>query len=332
MKPVKKFYLSFIAFFLVTAITVGIVEAGLRLLKLFPPHDVITPQRPDLYVSDNDVGYHLWPSTSTFDRYPSTALKITDLSSNADGFRNSREFGESGSEKRLLMIGDSFVFGLGVNSQFRLTEVLESQLSGWRVDNLGMSGWGLDLMLRALETFGPKIRPNMVVLAVYTDDFRRVLPQYPGSGYSIPKYELKNGKLVSQPYQLATGWRKLHLAQAVYEIYWRKIANRNRYDLNEAILDRFYQVTKKLNAKLVLLYLPGKGNTLEDKERRRFLDTWSQTQRVPYLDLYAPIHDIGIDDTYIKGNWHWNEKGHRIAASELAKFLINNVGIEIVSH
>lgn len=229
------------------------------------------------------------------------------------------------------MVGDSFVFGAGVASKDRLTEVLESKLSGWRIDNLAMPGWGINLMLRALETFGPKIHPDVVVLAFYTDDFRRLLPQHAGPGYLIPKYELNKGKLVSNPYQLVSGWRKLHLAQAIYEIYWKKIANRNRYDLNKAILDRFYQVTQKLNSKLVLLYLPGKGNTEEDKERRRFLDTWSQIQEVPYLDLHEPIHSFGVDATHIKGNWHWNENGHRVAAFEIAKFLVNKVGIEIPS-
>lgn len=308
-------------------ISLGFVEAGLRILKIFPPHDVLSPERPDLYVKDNEVGYHLWPSTKTFERYPWTALKINDINSNSDGFRNSREFGESGDDRQLLMIGDSFVYGLGVSSKDRLTEVLESKLSGWRIDNLGMCGWGIDLMLRALETFGPKIKPQIVVLAVYTDDFPRLLPQFSGMGFNIPKFELRNGQLVSKPYQLASGWRNSHLAQAAYEIYWRKIVNRNRYDMNKAILDRINQVTQKLNSKLILLYLPGKGNTEEDRERRSFLEIWTNSQKIPYLDLHDAFHNAGIKKTYIKNDIHWNENGHRLAASEIANFLVNRIRI-----
>jgi hypothetical protein len=178
-------------------------------------------------------------------------------------------------------------------------------------------------MLRALEKFGPKINPNIVILAVYTDDFRRVMPRYAGMGFTIPKYELKNGGLVSIAYQSDASWQKLHLAQAAYEIYWNKIANRNRYDLNKELLNRIYQVTQNLRAKLILLYLPGKRDTAEDRERRQFLKNWSDAQHVSYLDLHKPLNNAGIDKTYLKGDWHWNENGHRIAADEIANYLSN---------
>ncbi len=317
----KSFSINLLIYSLITVVVLGCVESGLRVLKLFTPSGTPSPTRPDLFVTDNDVGYHLWPSTSTFDRYPSTAQHITDIVSNSDGFRNPREFGAPGNEKRLLIIGDSFVFGLGVNSKDRLTEVLETKISGWRVDNLGMGGWGMDLMLRALEKFGSKINPDIVILAVYTDDFRRVMPRYAGMGFTIPKYELNNGKLASKAYPGGSAWRKLHLTQAAYEIYWYKITNRNRYDLNKALLNRIYQETQNLSAKLVLLYLPGKRDTKEDRERRQFLNHWSITQNVPFLDLHEQLNKAGIDNTYIKGDYHWNANGHRIAASEIVNFL-----------
>lgn len=314
--------LAIIALFIV-----GAVEVGLRVLKLYEPPRKVASPRPDLYIEDKNVGYHLWPSTSTFDRYPATSPKITALISNSDGFRCSREYGSGGGEERLLVVGDSFVFGMGVAADDRFTEVLERELPGWRVDNLGMTGWGIDLMVRGLETFGPKAKPKAVVLSVYTDDFRRVLPLYTGAGFLIPKYELVDDELVSVPYEIPSGWRRLHVAQAAYEIYWNQIAGRNRYPLNEALLNRFALLSEKLAARPVVILIPGKDDTHEDRERRAFLRGWTERHSVPYLDLNDIIYRAGIDNTYIKDNWHWNETGHRIAGKELAKFLMDQVGL-----
>jgi hypothetical protein len=42
---------------------------------------------------------------------------------------------------------------------------------------------------------------------------------------------------------------------------------------------------------------------------------------VPYADLTEAIHGAGVNNVYIKDNWHWNPLGHRIAATELHKVL-----------
>lgn len=55
---------------------------------------------------------------------------------------------------------------------------------------MGMTGWGIDLMVRALEKTGVKIRPDVVVLGIYTDDFRRVHSYNSGKGYRLPKFDL----------------------------------------------------------------------------------------------------------------------------------------------
>ena len=311
-------------------IALVLVEATLRIFKLYePPPSRVSTRRPDLYQFDEKIGYRLWRSTATSDRYPATAPNVVPLVSNSDGFRSAREFDEVDSRQRILMIGDSFVFGVGVRAEERLTEVLESQMPGWRVDNLGMTGWGIDLMLRGLEHVGLKAQPDIIVLAVYTDDFRRLLPYYAGSGFEIPKYEVVDGALVSRPYPAATGWRRLHLIHVFYSIYWRLIKERNRFDLNEVLLDRFIEVAKINNSELVVLFIPGKGLTGEDRRRRAFLEIWAQRSEIPFLDLTDAIHSAGIDKTYIKGNWHWNATGHSIAASELKYFLVDVTGLAL---
>ena len=310
--------------FLLLAISVLIglaaVEVALRLGNLFrPPNDPPRPRRADLYQADERVGYRLWTSTKMCYRYPVSNGRVLSVNSNSDGFRSEREFDEPDSRTRIVVTGDSFVFGDGVEIRERLTEVLEGMEPGWRVDNLGMTGWGIDLMIRAVETIGPKARPDVVVLGIYTDDFTRQRPFYSGMGFPTPRFRLERGSLVSAPYPRLAWWKSLRVVQAAYQSYWRLVPD--PHELNNALFDRFLAEAQRQEFMPVLMFIPGKYDGRVDSKRRRFLDQFAKEQGVAYLDLTEPIHGAGVDNTYIRGNWHWNPAGHRIAALELHRLL-----------
>ena len=191
------------------------VEAGLRILDWYPPPaQPVQTQRPDLFQSDPDVGYRLWTGLDTTYRYPPDRSDPIPLVANGSGFRNAREFDGVDERSRILFLGDSFVFGDGVHAEERLTEVIEAMEPRWRVDNMGMTGFGLDLMVRSLERFVGEARPDVVVLCVYTDDFRRLLPYYSGVGFEYPKFELDDGVLRSVPHEYPGFLERTRLVQA----------------------------------------------------------------------------------------------------------------------
>lgn len=297
-----------------------LAEVSLRALNMYDPPR-LEPARPDLHQPDEHIGYRLWRSTRTCDRYPPDNPEVISLVSNADGFRNNREFGEADARSRVLVVGDSFVFGSGVHVEDRLTEVLESLEPGWRVDNLGMGGWGLDLMIRALERYAERIQPDVVVLAVYTDDFRRLTPYYAGVGYPIPKFELEDGALKTVPYPAPNRLQRMRVYQAIFQSYWRSKQVRDRYDLNGALLERFLLLAGQFGFEPVLMFLPGRKDTPVDQQRRGFLQTWAGQHATPFLDLTGPIHGAGVDKVYIPGNFHWNAAGHAVAARALLGLL-----------
>jgi GDSL-like Lipase/Acylhydrolase family len=300
------------------ALSTAIAEVALRTLDRFPPPPVPpTPLRPELYRPDPGLGYTLWPSTHLTYHYPKSSARVISLVSNADGFRNSREFDEPDSRQRIWMLGDSFVFGDGVDAADRLTEVIERLEPQWRVENLGMPGWGLDLMVRAFERISRRVKPDLVVVAFYTDDFRRLDPYYAGQGYPIPKFELVGGKLEDRPYPSLPAWRQLRTVQAFEQIRFR--LGRNRYDLNEALLNRLHG--NRLGVPIAVVFLPGRGDTDEDKTRRRFLNDWCRKASVPYLDLSDVIHRVGNEAAFIPNDFHWNEHGHEVAGTAIHAFL-----------
>lgn len=250
------------------------------------------------------------------------------LISNSDGFASSRNLGEPDPRPRVLVIGDSFTMGLGVNEGSRFTEVIENIEPRWRVDNMGMPGWGLDLMVRALGALGKKAQPSVVVFAVYTESLARLTPEWLGQG-PVPfrKFKLVDGQLADTPPYRPSFTRQFHLTQLLRTVQQQLGGSRarNSYPLNEALLNRFYDLTRELNATPVLVFLPGTHVTLQARERRAFLSTWAQSKGVIYGDLTDPIQRAGVDKTYIENNTHWNEFGHEVAGRTLHELLAARV-------
>jgi len=313
--------------FVSLAFSLACAEIALQLFDRYPPpDDPLHPTRPDLYQADDQFGYRLWRSTVNCYRYPPDAAEVVSLVSNSSGFRGLRDLDEEDPRPRIVVLGDSMVFGSGVREEHRLTEVMESLEPRWRVDNLAMTGWGVDLMIRALEHVGLDLDPDVVVLSVYTDDFRRVVPYFAGLGFDYRKFRLDDGALTDEPYPYPASWERLRLVQAVYQTWWTR--HRNRFDLNGALLDRFAALARERDFAPVLLFIPGRSDTAEDQQRRGFLSSWAAHAKVLYLDLSDPIHAAGSDSVFIEDNWHLNPEGHRIAGAELREFIARHVPAE----
>jgi hypothetical protein len=294
-------------------------EAGMRRFGYFnPPPPEPVPRFPYLYQADPELGYTLKPSTRLVYEYPVGSSRMVTVISNSHGFRSSREFDEPDARPRIWVLGDSMVLGEGVDADQRFTEVLEQLEPGWRVDNLGMTGWGLDLMVRAFERVSRHVRPDVLLVAFYTDDFRRLQPYYAGMGYPFPKFELAQGRLITVPFPDVPWWKRVRLVQAVEQSLWR--LGRNRFRLNEALLDRLRAASQE-GFTLAVAFLPGRLDVAEDQMRRTWLREWCERTRTPFVDLTEPIHSAGSNGVHLRGNPHWNEKGHRVAAESIRRFL-----------
>jgi hypothetical protein len=301
-------------------------EAFLRVTDRFRP-----PRNPpqcgywdpaicSMYVPNADFGYTLRPSTATEYSYPeSGASRRLAVVSNRRGFRDARELDEREDRPRVLVLGDSFVFGEGVQAEERFTSVLED-ITGFRVDSAGMTGWGPDLMLRALEAVDAEADPDIVLLCLYTHDFRRVHPLYAGLGFEVPRYELRDGRLVTIPYPPPTVWQKLRLLWAISPA--RRSWDSGMWDLHRAILDRFRELAAERDFRLGLLFLPGRSDTPADIERREWLAGYAEEADTWFLDLTGPVLERPRDEFFIAGgNPHWNPAGHAVVAANLGSFV-----------
>ncbi len=288
-------------------------------IPVYPPKT----SRPELYMEHQDYGYSLWPSRTVTYLYPKDNPRELTVTSNSDGFRSSREFHETDKRTRILVVGDSFVFGEGVEEKERFTNVMETLQPNWRVDSIGMTGYGPGLMLRALEKVGLKTNPDIVIFCMYTDDFRRVRPFYAGAGFEVPRFEIKSDLLETVPYPKPNFWDNLRLYQAINVLYWKYSGA--LYTLNGAILNRFLNHSAEYDYKPIIVFLPGQYDTENDIRRRTWLKEYAVSNKVVFADLTESILGAGRKNVFIKNNWHYNLLGHEITAKEIARLLSGEV-------
>ncbi len=95
----------------------------------------------------------------------------------------------------VLVVGDSFTFGIGADDADIWPSILQSRTARVRVLNLGVAGYGLDQMLVTLTETIDTYRPAVVVMAFIGDDLHRSLLAF--RDYAKPRYVLSgDGGLV----------------------------------------------------------------------------------------------------------------------------------------
>ncbi len=90
----------------------------------------------------------------------------------ADGFRRNGGVAAAGIDRAILAVGDSYTFGEEVGDGDTWPAQLE-RLSGRRVLNGGVSGYGFDQIVLRVEQLAQRHKPSVVIVGFIADDIRR---------------------------------------------------------------------------------------------------------------------------------------------------------------
>lgn len=142
------------------------------LLRLFPgllPVEIYQQLRVDpgnLGVSHSYIGHLHRPNNSfIISGKDFRAVHHTD----AHGFRNAWPWPE---RAEIVVVGDSLVFGHGVEDKESWPAILAQTLPPIRVINLGLAASGPPQYLRVYETFGIKFQPKVLLVGLFVrNDF-----------------------------------------------------------------------------------------------------------------------------------------------------------------
>jgi hypothetical protein len=152
--------------------------------------------------ADPLLGWCLRPHSKMYSVDSDRALRY-HIEVNALGMRDrERSALEPHGVRRVLFLGDSMVFGTGIEPAERVSDRLEALL-GTEVEvlNAGVGGWGTDQEYLYLCQRGFALQPDVVVLGmcVLNDVLNDMLPHELFGAAPKPRFGLDSGRLVLEP-------------------------------------------------------------------------------------------------------------------------------------
>ena len=155
----KRFFQSGVLLVASLLVAGAIAEGSVR---IFAPHsrDHVVPA--GMFDIDPELGWKLHPGSNVRHR---TRYFDVPYSINSIGFRDRpRNVEQNDKRRRILVFGDSHIFGWGVTPEQRATGIVEARNPSLDIWNMGVPGYGLDQEVLSYERDGGSFGATDVVL------------------------------------------------------------------------------------------------------------------------------------------------------------------------
>jgi len=133
----------------------------------------------------------------------------TVVRTNGQRMRESEDFGPHAGRYRVAVIGDSFVWGHGIDEEDRFTELLAARLGpAYEVLNFGVAGFGTDQYLLQIERDVLPMQPDLLLVVFFVNDLEDIMAATNHRGVPKPRFALRDGRpeLTGVPVPRIAGW------------------------------------------------------------------------------------------------------------------------------
>lgn len=284
------------------------------------------------------------------------------LTTNAQGFRASRDLPREAPPDRLRVVcsGDSFTLGYGVADDRPWCARLALLDARLETVNMGQGGYGIDQAYLWYQRDGEPMEHGVLVFALITGDFERMRwPVFVGHGKPILAVE--DGHLVTrnvpvpEPWFRPRGmWRRLSLAarelRATQLLARLKSSARGgpaaaggvRFDeatwaVASKVFESLQAASRAQHRVFVVLYLPT-GDDYESPESdpwRARLRQQAREQQFTLVDLVPEFRELSaramrslLLGPGTAGHGHYNDAGHQWVADRLIARLEANAAVQ----
>jgi lysophospholipase L1-like esterase len=234
--------------------------------------------------------------------------------------------------ERLLLLGDSFAFGWGVEEEEDVAGALQRRLPAAEVINGACSGWNTLQELQFLRLEGLRYHPAVVLLFFCEND--------PGGNEA--RYKFVDGRLwdADEPETRSADVRRWLIRHSAAWNLLRYGWNRARgridgegeppeqrpglWHAEEEYLRQMVSLCADDGARFAVVYVPNKGTATAPAAGIWLapLKEFCARQAVPLLDLTGPLAEAGRrEPVYFRIDDHWSPAGHRVAAEAAARLL-----------
>ena len=220
-----------------------------------------TPTERTWHRKDPDLGWVCGRKEFLQFENPRYRDQKIDYRRNKQGFRCRKDFdalGQTSDKTRILMLGDSFLFGVFLSEDHTISTLLQKKLGPqYEVYNLGMPGWGLDQMYLCYKKYQQLIQPHIVIVFYIDIDVFRVFQAYrTGEGLNKPSFEIKDNKLVLRSKSPPGLGVRLLENSYLLNVFYRRYAKAASMDICKKIFDEFRRQISREDQKLVVIRFP----------------------------------------------------------------------------
>jgi lysophospholipase L1-like esterase len=265
-----------------------------------------------------------------------------EIEINSDGLRDDEYAAAGTGKKRMLVLGDSFGWGFGVEHEERFSEILEAAHPGWEIINASVSGYGTDQQYLYLEDRGLSYGPDVVLVLFYEDDFttnRSPREHWYNKPYFVvgdSGPELRNVPVPKATVRQAVGRFALgrtYLGRGIYGLIGHRLArpapsprrpaaadpaggsgHADPHRVTRGLIHAMDELAESRGARLIVASVP------MSEADRAALRGICEAQGIPYLPL-DPFFEGAGPAIHFPNDKHWNAAGHAVAARAIDGFL-----------
>ena len=334
--------------FLALPVVFTVMEIGIRFV-------IPQPLAPTLYRFHPIYSFFVEPDNKVIAENPD--YKIS-LNINSSGFRG-KEFDLNNGNRNVLVLGDSYAFGSGVEDNETFPALLEEKLrnNGAPVNilNTAVPAWGTTQKLLFLQREGKNYDPILVLWEFCETDFLHNLqfglhevvndslvyfPPSPSSRDRIRRYTNFipfYGWLVQRSHTVSLVRRIILLAMNKNSLEENeKIAGHNirtdssleKWILLKELTKEMLKTSEEMNIPLLPVFIPSGGREIQKQGYNPVVDSLLNLfddKKIPYIDFTY----LGFSsEMRFASDGHWRPKAHALAADSLFKYITNWYPIE----
>ena len=296
---------------------------------------VLTEGDAGRYVHDDRLGH-----------VPRAGHAAPGVTIEADGRRSTGALPAT-SGAPILAVGDSFTFGAEVADQETWPSLLQ-RITGRRVLNGGVNGYGFDQIVLRAEALAPVYKPGAIVVAFIADDIRRTEMRRLWSA-DKPYFDIDTGKPVlrnvpvpprADPRTTLTFWQQTLGYSLLFDFILRRLDLLHDWfgdhirvhpagtgeRISCLLTERLAQLQRSTGARVLMVaeYDPvvwdDPAFATKQREMTGALLGCAQKQGLATLDSYdAMVSTAKPRALYVL--WHMNDAGNRLIAGLVAKTL-----------
>jgi hypothetical protein len=259
--------------------------------------------------------------------HPLLSSNRRPVGTNSTGMRGRREFSPDKpvAVRRIVIIGDSFTFGIGEDDDHVWPARLAADLDGWEVLNLGVFGYGTDQQLLMLRERGMRWQPDVVIQAVYVDDHFRNGMAF--RDYAKPRFVLEGDTLrltgvpVPTPDDVLAeadaplGSRALAFIRArLRRGDSPRPADADLEPVTRAILHETVRTARAGGARLLLVVIPSQHARQRSRHVENLFSAWAAEFDVPVVNVREPLAARERDTGMPMWAVHFSRAGHEETA------------------